>query len=78
MLPEILRHLIGDFGRWTLIKASEMNEEGIAHNAICGDLGLSDDVVENCIQAGDILRRMNAEQKAYEDRIMEPAYESYL
>lgn len=72
MLPEILRHLIGDFGRWTLIKASELHDEGIPMNAICGDLGLDDDVVENCVHAGAILRRMAAEQRAFEDRIVEP------
>lgn len=73
MLPEILRYNINEFGRWTLVKASEMQEEGVSLNAICGDLGLSDDVVENCIQAGTILRRIAAEQKRFENAIVEPA-----
>lgn len=72
MLPEILRHNINEFGRWALIKASEMREEGILLNAISGDLGLPEDAVENCILAGDCLRRMAAEQRRYEAAIVEP------
>lgn len=72
MLPEILRHLIDEFGRWTLIKASDMRKDGLSLNTICGELGLPDDHVENCIQAGSILRRMAEEQRRFESAIVEP------
>lgn len=72
MLPEILRYNIDEFGRWTLIKASELREEGVSRNSIAGDLGLPEDAVDNCIQAGDCLRRMADEQRRFEDAIVEP------
>lgn len=80
MLPEILRYNINEFGRWTLIRASEMREEGISLNVISADLGLPEEAVENCILAGDCLRRMAAEQlrrmaaeqRRYEAAIVEP------
>lgn len=72
MLPEILRYNINTFGRWTLIKASEMRDAGRSIEAIADNLGLLEDVVENCIQAGAVLRRIAAEQKRFEDAIIEP------
>lgn len=72
MLPEILRYLINEFGRWTLIQAAKMRRQGMALEQICSDLGVPDDHVENIVQAGGILTRMAAEQRDFEARIIEP------
>ncbi len=72
MLPEILRLLIDEFGRWTLIEASKMRDDCVSLSAICGDLGLPEDHVENCIVAGQVLRRMADEQRRFEAAIVEP------
>ncbi len=72
MLPEILRHLIDEFGRWTLIQAAKMRDQGMALEDICADLGVPDDHVDNIVLAGAILTRMAAEQRRFESRIVEP------
>lgn len=63
MLPEVLRYYLAEFGRWTLIKASELFEEGISLNSIGGDLGLPEAELQECILAGDVLRRINATEE---------------
>ena len=71
MLPEIVRFYIGEFGRWTLIRASEMLDARCSLDAICAELGLADDSVENCVQCGEILRRIAAEQRRFEDALID-------
>ena len=69
MLPEIVRFYIGEFGRSTLVRMSEMRDERYSLSVICEELGLTGDMVEDCVQCGAILRRIADEQRRFEDAL---------
>lgn len=72
MHSQIVRHLIDEFGRSTLIDAAQMRADGLEDNTISSDLGIPEDHIEACVTAGGILQVVAEEQRRFEDSICEP------
>ncbi len=72
MRREILKHLIDEFGQSTLIDAHRLHtEDGEGANAVSAYTGIPMHSVSACIRAGGVLAAIRAEQRTFEDAIVE-------
>lgn len=70
MKPEVIRHLIDEFGRSTLLQAYRLHvDDGEGATAIGQYLGLPTHYVSACIRAGEALNWMREEQRSFEGAI---------
>lgn len=70
MRPEVIRHLIDEFGRTALLQAYKLHiDDGEGATAIGEYLGIPKHYVSACIRAGEALHWMAVEQRQFEDSI---------
>lgn len=72
MKSEVIRHLIDEFGRSTLLQAYKLHvDDGEGATAVGQYLGIPTHYVTACIRAGEALHWMAVEQRQFTDSLID-------